>query len=114
MCVCSLPTSYLEPLGAVQPSQSISEGHCFWKLTRSWTQLLAGYVQLFFLQRHRLVITDSGEVSQVPRHGSRGTRPTSAHFRGKNMEVWISIQSCNPSFSFLNCSGDKDQLFQLS
>lgn len=75
ICDSAPPTGawrvYLEPVGAVEPSQRIPEGQRYWKLASGCTQLLAGHVQLFFIQRNWLIITHSAEVSQVPSHDSR-------------------------------------------
>lgn len=60
----------LEPIGGVESLQRVPEGQRCWNLSRGWIQLLAGHMQLLFLPWARLLITHSGEMPQVPRHGS--------------------------------------------
>lgn len=71
ICAAHWHCSYLEVVGAVEFLQWVPEGQRRWKLSRGRAQVFTGHVQLFFIPLTRMLVAHSGEMPQVPRHGSR-------------------------------------------
>lgn len=96
---------HLEPIRAEEPLQRRPDAQCLRKQTRSRTELLAGHLQLFLLQRARLLITQCSEVPEVPSHDSRlpGENTTaSEHLRWNNREHILQLsKAIQPLFVLL-------------